>query len=75
MPLPQMGTATHGMTLPSSLASRRIAIGLAPRPARRPFPARQPEIGSMSPRLTRYLRIGVLVLAPLTVIIAAEMPR
>lgn len=29
----------------------------------------------MSPRLTRYLRIGVLVLAPLTVIIAAELPR
>lgn len=29
----------------------------------------------MSPRLTYYLRIGVLVLAPLTVIVAASLPR
>jgi hypothetical protein len=29
----------------------------------------------MSPRLELFLRICVLVLAPLTVIIAAELPR
>lgn len=48
---------------------------LPPRHARRPCPGPEPEIRSMSPRFMRYLRIGVLVLAPLTIIIAAELPR